>query len=70
MKDLNGPSPLTTWHVPITYTTRGENNFYVERPKLIFTEKTLTIRNVRINDKDWIIFNIQQSGDFFLLFQE
>ena len=59
-KDKN-PSEL--WYIPINYATRQNPQFYNTKPKqwLEPTKKHTTISGLATG---WVIFNIQQTGQF------
>lgn len=51
------------WWIPITYTTSNVLNFNETRPaSWIRKTKDLVIEDVDINNLDWIIVNVQQTG--------
>ncbi|RLU27565.1 hypothetical protein DMN91_001369 [Ooceraea biroi] len=50
-----------TWWVPLTWTTQSDPNFNDTSPKYwLSTEKDSV--DIKVNSKDWIIFNVQSSG--------
>nr|XP_026484265.1 uncharacterized protein LOC113392185 [Vanessa tameamea] len=57
---LSGTVPDTIWHIPITWTHGGSPNFNDLKPKFVFTNKTMTIRNEA--GHHWVVFNLQHSG--------
>ncbi|KAG4068421.1 hypothetical protein HA402_007941 [Bradysia odoriphaga] len=51
------------WWIPITYTTSNVLNFNETRPSSwIRKTKELVLPDVEINNLDWIIVNVQQTG--------
>nr|CAD7587584.1 unnamed protein product [Timema genevievae] len=52
------------WWIPLTYTTKSELNFVDTETKqwLTATEESKQLTTPIINQEDWIIFNIQETG--------
>lgn len=51
------------WWIPITYTTSNVLNFNETRPSSwIRKTKELLLPDVEINNLDWLIVNVQQTG--------
>lgn len=50
------------WHVPLSYaTSKDSNTFATTAPQLTLKEKS---QFVEVNeDHDWVIFNVQQTGE-------
>lgn len=51
------------WWIPLTWTTKSENNFETTKPKYWLNKKNDKV-NITIEDNEWIIFNIQQAGNY------
>lgn len=52
------------WWIPITFTTSNVLNFNETRPtSWIRKTKDLVIEDVEINNLDWLIVNVQQTGE-------
>ncbi|KZC13132.1 Aminopeptidase N [Dufourea novaeangliae] len=61
MRTTSEVEPL--WWVPITYTTEKELDFNRTQPsEWMKAQKTITLPNVKLNPKEWVIFNIQETG--------
>jgi len=55
------------WSVPLTFTTQSKSDFYNTNPKYwLFTEKSTA--DYKINPKEWVIFNVQSSGWYQIVF--
>lgn len=54
--------------VPLTFATAKTPNFHLKLAGLwLYDEKmTVSLQFIQITDKDWIIFNIQQTGLYFV----
>lgn len=51
------------WWIPITFTTSNVLNFNETRPSSWMRKtKELVIEDVEINNLDWLIVNVQQTG--------
>lgn len=58
------------WNIPITYAHSTENaDFRSTRPSSIFSSESSTHVINFDNEIDWLILNIQQTGDFLWLIQ-
>ena len=55
-----------TWWVPITWTTQNENDFNNTVPKYWLKNASSKI-SIKRGDLDWVLFNIQQSGQYLRL---
>ncbi|XP_046962926.1 aminopeptidase N [Vanessa cardui] len=53
----------SVWWIPISYTTASEKDFESTRPKLwLRGERSIVVDNISVNENDWLIANIQQTG--------
>lgn len=52
------------WWIPVSYTTGREKNFTSTVPKLwLRGQRTIAVTNITIDANDWLIANIQQTGE-------
>lgn len=62
-KNKHSDKPYDLWWIPITFTTANVLNFNETRPSSwIRKTKDLVIEDVEINNLDWLIVNVQQTG--------
>lgn len=62
-KKKNADKHEDLWWIPITFTTSNVLNFNETRPSSwIRKTKELVIEDVDINNLDWLIVNVQQTG--------
>lgn len=61
LRNLNDTSTNVTWWVPLTWQTQSKSDFndLTVRHWLNTSETTL---NLRVDPKEWVIFNVQSSG--------
>lgn len=50
------------YSIPITFTTENESNFEDTTPPFIMNAKTYVLNLTNIDEDDWVIFNIQETG--------
>lgn len=52
------------WWIPITYTTERQLDFTTTRPsQWMKAEKSITLSEVELSPSEWVIFNIQETGE-------
>lgn len=59
--EKNAEDDFPKWQIPITYTTESELDFHHTSPRLWLNNDTVEIEGIDSND--WIIVNIQQTGE-------
>lgn len=64
---LNGHEDQTLWHIPITYATNKNNADFSSTSTTAFIKDRETTIEVP-KDVDWVIFNVQQSGNHIEMF--
>lgn len=62
----NGHEDQTLWHIPITYATNKNNADFNSTSTTAFIKDQET--TIDIKDVDWVIFNVQQSGNHIKMF--
>jgi aminopeptidase N len=60
LRNLDGTPKNVTWYVPITVATQSKD-FNNTNPKYWISAEKSTA-NLKINPKDWVVFNVQSSG--------
>lgn len=63
----NGHEDQTLWHIPITYATNKNNADFNSTSTTAFIKDRETTIEVP-KDVDWVIFNVQQSGNHIEMF--
>lgn len=62
-------SPL--WWVPLSYTTGSKRDFATTKPnEWMRKTPTLSVRDSSLSDNDWLLVNIQQTGNTSIEFRE
>jgi len=57
--------PEALWWVPITYTSEKQLNFNDTQPlKWMKAERSITLNDLDISSSQWLIFNIQETGNY------
>lgn len=61
-------SDETKWEVPLTYATSFENQKFQSTKHTFLLQSKVTALDINLLEKiDWIVFNVQQTGEFTLL---
>ena len=51
------------WWIPLTYTTAKKRDFNATKPSMwMKAEKSIPLKNIGVGPKDWLIFNILETG--------
>jgi len=54
------------WWIPITYTTEKQLNFNNTQPtKWMKAERSITLNDLDVIPSQWILFNVQETGNYF-----
>lgn len=63
---MNNNTKEPLWWIPITYTSKSNADFKTTKPvEWMKGTKTLLLNRTNIPPNDWVIFNIQQTGNTF-----
>ena len=64
VKNENSSRDTSMWWVPLTYTTESERNFKRTKPSYwLRAEKEIVIKDIAVNASEWILFNVQDTGE-------
>lgn len=56
------------WWIPITYTSEKQLNFNNTRPmKWMKAERSIILNDLHVSPSQWILFNIQETGNYIVI---
>jgi len=62
------------WHIPLTWTTENEQQFSNTLPKAWMVKKRIKINDIALSratsNNQWILFNINQTGNITVVYAD